>query len=112
VTGKLSRPPDNIVDSYPDVCPKCGATLGLRRTLPDSVRSHFERAHPKSIGTARYQNGPVLFDFGFVGPVSGVTRRRWWVVSFAWPFGLVTIAPDEWTIVWADRTDPTEGVPG
>lgn len=100
------------VDAFPNVCPKCGAALGLRRTLVDAVRTHFERAHPRSIGTAAHRDGPPLFDFGFVGPVAGVAVRRWHVIAFAWPYGLVTIKPDDWTIVWETGTVPEEGALG
>lgn len=112
MTHNLSQAHPIITDrGFPDACPKCGAAFGARRMLPTEVRTHFERHHPRSIGTARV-DGRELFDFAFVAPVLQVTQRRWHVVAFSWPFGLVTIVPDEWDIVWLAGTVPAEGVFG
>lgn len=112
MTGKLSREFARVDSKFPDACPKCGAALGARETLLREVRLHFDRAHPRAIGTARHRQGPELFDFGYVAPVAGLTERRWWIVAFSWPYALVTITVDEWSISWQSGTVPEEGVNG
>lgn len=112
MTVKLTRGAGTVDSKFPDVCPKCGAAFGPRTTLLAIVRQHFERAHPKAIGTAHHKDGPELFDFGYVAPVTGTTMRRWWIVAFSWPYALVSITTDEWKIEWRVGTGPTEGVNG
>lgn len=108
MTGKLSRRHDIVEGKFPDVCPKCGGGVGSFR----AVETHFRRSHQQSIGMAfSVDDAAANFEFAFIGPVAGVTRRRWYVVVFAWPFGIVTIIPDEWVIRWKAGTGPAqEGV--
>jgi hypothetical protein len=108
MTGKLSRTDDIFGSRFPDVCPKCGAAFE-----PGFVRGHFEQAHSRSIGWAvRRANERQHFDFAYVAPMTGTSERRWWIVVFDWPYGLVAIKVDEWLIRWAGADPAPEGVFG
>lgn len=113
VTRDLSFRDDSL-RPFPATCPKCGAAIG--RSPRRDVPVHFRRHHEISIGLAfsRDDNNVEAFSFVYISPVSGVTRRQWYVVlPDDWPFGIVKISPDEWRIAWIAGNGPgTEGVIG
>lgn len=107
-TGRILIPEDA---HFPDVCPKCGATIGANPRT--DVEAHFARHHSISIGLAFRGADEQPVEFAYIGPVAGLSRRTWYVVVFDFPFEMVKIRPDEWRIAWMTGAGPgTEGVIG
>jgi hypothetical protein len=92
VTDNLTQPAPTL--AFPDVCPKCGATIRA-----GNVREHFELLHRPSLGLAFHRDDGESFPFAFL---QNADDGRWHVVVFDWPFQVVTIRSTDYLIRWRD----------